>query len=155
MVVAPGDITSTRKVLSVSIDLKRPTGNLNVERDVLVTYNAHCCCLAQLCASASAIVLHCWPLVAVRLLLLCSCLSDLCRGYPVPGRMAIAVADIGKQVREILYGTRDGVFQYDQKFTYSTKTAGRSDGAQEATLRGCADANCWQQHKMMTQSSLR
>eukprot|EP00878_Enallax_costatus_P000503 GHUV01000597.1.p1 GENE.GHUV01000597.1~~GHUV01000597.1.p1 ORF type:complete len:276 (+),score=95.68 GHUV01000597.1:153-980(+) len=37
--------------------------------------------------------------------------------------MAIAVADIGKQVREILYGTRDGVFQYDQKFTYSTKTA--------------------------------
>lgn len=37
--------------------------------------------------------------------------------------MAIAVADIGKQVREILYGTRDGVFQYDQKFSYATKTA--------------------------------
>eukprot|EP00879_Flechtneria_rotunda_P000674 GHRR01000788.1.p1 GENE.GHRR01000788.1~~GHRR01000788.1.p1 ORF type:complete len:305 (+),score=82.67 GHRR01000788.1:80-994(+) len=37
--------------------------------------------------------------------------------------MAISVADIGKSVRDILYGTKDGVFQYDQKFTYSTKTA--------------------------------
>lgn len=37
--------------------------------------------------------------------------------------MAIAVADIGKSVRDILYGAKDGVFQYDQKFSYATKTA--------------------------------
>lgn len=37
--------------------------------------------------------------------------------------MAIAVADIGKSVRDVLYGAKDGVFQYDNKVTISTKTA--------------------------------
>jgi hypothetical protein len=38
--------------------------------------------------------------------------------------MAIALADVGKSVREILYGTpKEGTFGYDQKVTYSTKTA--------------------------------
>lgn len=38
--------------------------------------------------------------------------------------MAIALADIGKSVREILYGTpKEGTFNYDQKVTYATKTA--------------------------------
>jgi hypothetical protein len=38
--------------------------------------------------------------------------------------MAIALADVGKSVREILYGTpKEGTFTYDQKVTYSTKTA--------------------------------
>jgi voltage-dependent anion channel protein 2 len=37
--------------------------------------------------------------------------------------MAIAVADIGKSVRDILYGIKDGVFQYDNKVGMSTKTA--------------------------------
>eukprot|EP00775_Hariotina_reticulata_P011516 gene11516-11659_t len=37
--------------------------------------------------------------------------------------MAIAVADIGKSVRDILYGIKDGVFQYDNKVSMSTKTA--------------------------------
>jgi hypothetical protein len=38
--------------------------------------------------------------------------------------MAIALADVGKSVREILYGTpKEGTFVYDQKVTYSTKTA--------------------------------
>lgn len=55
--------------------------------------------------------------------------------------MAIAVADIGKQVREILYGTRDGVFQYDQKFSYATKTAGRIRVPAQSTPRGCAGVN--------------
>jgi hypothetical protein len=38
--------------------------------------------------------------------------------------MAIALADIGKSVREVLYGTpKEGVFGFDQKVTYATKTA--------------------------------
>lgn len=38
--------------------------------------------------------------------------------------MAIALADVGKSVREILYGTpKEGTFVFDQKVTYSTKTA--------------------------------
>ncbi len=38
--------------------------------------------------------------------------------------MAIALADVGKSVREILYGTpKEGTFSYDQKVTYATKTA--------------------------------
>lgn len=38
--------------------------------------------------------------------------------------MAIALADVGKSVREILYGTpKEGTFIYDQKVTYATKTA--------------------------------
>lgn len=38
--------------------------------------------------------------------------------------MAIALADIGKSVREVLYGTpKEGVFNFDQKVTYATKTA--------------------------------
>mgnify|MGYP001807537847 CR=1 FL=1 len=40
------------------------------------------------------------------------------------GAMAIALADVGKSVREILYGTpKEGTFSYDQKVTYATKTA--------------------------------
>ena len=46
--------------------------------------------------------------------------------------MAIALADVGKSVREILYGTpKEGTFTYDQKVTYSTKTA---DGVVRHTL---------------------
>lgn len=41
--------------------------------------------------------------------------------------MAVAISEIGKEVRNILYGAKDGVFQYDQKFSYSTRTA---DGVQ-------------------------
>eukprot|EP00882_Tetradesmus_deserticola_P013872 GHRQ01014731.1.p1 GENE.GHRQ01014731.1~~GHRQ01014731.1.p1 ORF type:complete len:166 (-),score=68.25 GHRQ01014731.1:81-578(-) len=41
--------------------------------------------------------------------------------------MAVAISDIGKEVRSILYGAKDGVFQYDQKLSYSTRTA---DGVQ-------------------------
>lgn len=37
---------------------------------------------------------------------------------PVP-----AFADVGKSAREILTGTRDGVFQFDQKVTLTSKTA--------------------------------
>lgn len=59
--------------------------------------------------------------------------------------MAIAVADIGKQVREILYGTRDGVFQYDQKFSYATKTAGRMRGEEQSTPQrvNCCLSRCY------------
>lgn len=37
---------------------------------------------------------------------------------------AVALADIGKSVREVLAGTpKEGTFQFDQKVTYATKTA--------------------------------
>lgn len=52
------------------------------------------------------------------------------------GTMAIALADVGKSVREILYGTpKEGTFTYDQKVTYSTKTA---DGVVRLALSSAA-----------------
>lgn len=53
--------------------------------------------------------------------------------------MAIALADVGKSVREILYGTpKEGTFNYDQKVVYSTKTA---DGVVRATAAKAAAAS--------------
>jgi len=37
---------------------------------------------------------------------------------PVP-----AFGDVGKAAREVLFGTKDGVFQYDQRFALTSKTA--------------------------------
>jgi hypothetical protein len=54
--------------------------------------------------------------------------------------MAIALADVGKSVREILYGTpKEGTFTYDQKVTYSTKTA---DGVVRLALSAAASPAC-------------
>lgn len=32
-------------------------------------------------------------------------------------------ADVGKDVREVLFGGREGLYQFDQKLTLNTKTA--------------------------------
>jgi voltage-dependent anion channel protein 2 len=63
--------------------------------------------------------------------------------------MAVAIADIGKAVRDVLYGAKDGVYQYNQKLSLATRTADgialtltavRKDDAADLSLRSVYNA---------------